>query len=411
MKILKSLPRYNSENKALLADSTNRSDNYGSPSSKTQQHGLGVANPFRCIRSLSIESSRHHHHLPKSQSNKIQLHTHIWKSAIDNNTKQRYYYNRYTGEVTWNKPSSPFEWRSYIDPSSQKRYYYNTLTNETTWEIPIEDDIGDERSYVKSSKQIDVSETSREQISRLNLPTYLTKWNSTDASKSCDNEPWKVLYDNATGKHVFYNFQSNTMTMTKPTGFKEWISVASKSTDDSYFYNLLTGESKWSHPDFKNEPSCHDISKDHGYENENQQKLARLVSPYCQGQQRNKEKMIHKFKGREHIAIRSIESLLEKDEEPYDEQQSGVCTFIQTNLTSSGSEPYDEHLCRFRPSPHTSPSSNIQLTNPNEKKDRITTSPTLIPSESFNHMQLSSHLTKPIYFTGASGRTILLLPR
>lgn len=65
-------------------------------------------------------------------------------SATTTDKKECYYFNRTTGERTWEKPyAAPAAapafadgWSVAVDPASGKEYYYNTVTGETVWEKP-----------------------------------------------------------------------------------------------------------------------------------------------------------------------------------------------------------------------------------------------------------------------------------
>jgi WW domain len=72
-----------------------------------------------------------------------------WESARTADGKE-YYYNRTTGERTWEKPCSiedslppsapnesvPSSWNVAMDPVTGKTYYFHLQTGETSWELP-----------------------------------------------------------------------------------------------------------------------------------------------------------------------------------------------------------------------------------------------------------------------------------
>lgn len=64
---------------------------------------------------------------------------------------QTFYYNRTTGERTWEKPpnnntvanavssaGAVIPWRRVLDPVTSQHYYYHAATGETTWEKPVD---------------------------------------------------------------------------------------------------------------------------------------------------------------------------------------------------------------------------------------------------------------------------------
>lgn len=65
-----------------------------------------------------------------------------WESAVDYATGKTYYYNRATGERSWEKPL-PTGWQkantdneNNIKEGTGKVYYYNVVTGETSWDVP-----------------------------------------------------------------------------------------------------------------------------------------------------------------------------------------------------------------------------------------------------------------------------------
>ena len=72
-----------------------------------------------------------------------------WRSIRIPESGEVYYFNKITGETTWNDPfenSKPLldprikllpDWEPVLDKESGDTYYWNTKTQETTWEIPL----------------------------------------------------------------------------------------------------------------------------------------------------------------------------------------------------------------------------------------------------------------------------------
>ena len=67
-----------------------------------------------------------------------------WEAAKDANSDKMYYYNRQTGERSWEQPgtkanekdSLPSGWSAAKDPTTGKEYYFHSSTKETRWERP-----------------------------------------------------------------------------------------------------------------------------------------------------------------------------------------------------------------------------------------------------------------------------------
>lgn len=75
-----------------------------------------------------------------------------WEAILDPSSGE-YYYCKWDGTTTWEKPvpdasnqddttqsddGLPENWFAINDPASGDTYYYNEVTNETSWEIPTE---------------------------------------------------------------------------------------------------------------------------------------------------------------------------------------------------------------------------------------------------------------------------------
>ena len=68
-----------------------------------------------------------------------------WEAAKDASSDKIYYYNRTTGERSWEQPGGtekasennlPAGWSSAKDPTTGKKYYYHAATKETRWDRP-----------------------------------------------------------------------------------------------------------------------------------------------------------------------------------------------------------------------------------------------------------------------------------
>ncbi|ETW03899.1 hypothetical protein, variant 2 [Aphanomyces invadans] len=72
-----------------------------------------------------------------------------WRSAVDKESGDVYYWSKTTKETTWEKPSIvnpqlekgetplPYGWEEVQDPLSQDVYYWNIHTQKTQWERPV----------------------------------------------------------------------------------------------------------------------------------------------------------------------------------------------------------------------------------------------------------------------------------
>ena len=59
-----------------------------------------------------------------------------WEQAIDPKSGDSYFFNKYE-QVTWERPKSlPAGWEQAIDPQSGETYYFHSSTHETRWESP-----------------------------------------------------------------------------------------------------------------------------------------------------------------------------------------------------------------------------------------------------------------------------------
>lgn len=447
------------DNKALLHDSSNRSDHYiekkGESTSKTKQ--LGIVNSFRsCGRSMGMDKKQHESILksleeltPVSSSNKEDKEILVdwgWKSAFDDVTQKRYFYNKQSKEVTWTKPPSFVEWKTFMDRSTQKYYYYNTLTNETTWDRPKELVKGWNLQSVDNNtknRQITFQEGADR---KAHLPSYLSSYNqimpssphfdslqvvnTTTTNKNTNvNEnsnvstiesQWKAFYDNLSGKHVFYNIYSHKLTWTKPDGFQEWVKVRASSTNRDYFYNLLTGESTWSQPTKDKKVSMSQFDKEN-YSLDGkgiivtQQDETNGIRAHCPRNEATEKKLKGGLEIEEDFqdfASKSIGTCLEDFERPYDEKPSSTSSTIIAKVPTmstacSPEQPYDEQFDRLWKSYHFKrEDEEIEIPLLSSQRDDIDDLYVRSTKSSASH-----YLTKAIHLSGSSGRTVLFLPR
>jgi hypothetical protein len=339
-----------------------------------------------------------------------------WKSAVDHVTKQTYFYNRDTREVTWLQPDSFLEWKVYSDRATQRCYYHNVLTKETTWQRPrdIKIDVSHILDGNYSTNGEHIMNLQKEQMSENRdryLPTYLTKWSKLErklhhadtldelvdknpydeiarnhqitASTICKNKGWNAFYDCSSGTHFFYNFATKESSLTKPKAFQEWVSVRAKSSNGFYFYNLLTGESSWT----IQEANVPKMDKDVDLK---MNILSDSHRHYYQGDKLNHLKVTQKLQGREAGSFKPFISVLDKgDINPFDEKATA---YVKTNRSLSSLTPYDERIDRFK-------NTHLPLM---VSDSRSYQSPEML------HCR---YLTKPIQFEVPSGRTIQYLPR
>lgn len=382
------------DNKALLSDSTNRSD-YMNP--KVGRRNQLVRNRFGHTKYKFFKNEIDAASIGEESSS--------WKTAVDKVTKKRYFYNKYTRQTTWTKPSSFIEWKVFVDQSTANCYYYNVLTKETTWSKPKEfEELNSINlpplKYNNANHPQTNSKAETQHDTDKSLPTYLLKWNNKHDSS------WKAFFHTLSGNHFFYNFATKESTWTKPKEFQEWVAVDATSTDGTYFYNVLTGVSSWNKP--------HSIlSQD---DKENQESLVGLVSTCRPAEEINNRRLMPNCEGRERLAIQSIEPVLESDDAPFDEHVSSVSTYVKSAVTFMSPVPYDERSSHWRSSIRPSKSTSNPTENTEQKK-QINMSTSSSPTTNKTRQQTSGssahsrYLTKSIQLAGSNGRTVLYLPR
>ncbi len=377
-----------------------------------------------------------------------------WRSAIDELTKKRYYYNKKTKEVSWDKPKDYIEWRVYYDRNSQKCYYYNISTKETTWNEPVEyakatttSNTGSPRQTesvtpkVSHTKKVQNDSAAGEQVEQKvhqnaqddSLETRagdsLTELNarvSKDVNQEMHSSLWKAYFDCASGEYFFFNLNTKERTWKKPKDFQEWIKVQSSSYNDFYFYNILTGLSTWTKPSLKKDEislasssssSCFDeVSSAISTEQEcSKDELQNLASQYCPDETYYTDRLMRKFRGQEKVPLQAIQSF-SKCNVPFDEKNGAVASYVKAAVTPVGSEPYDEMLDSYldngnNHSLHSSKEvAGIKTTVLHQAP--ITSPPFHSgPSQILTTSAYSRYLSKPIYFVGSSGRTAMYMYR
>lgn len=68
-----------------------------------------------------------------------------WEEMYDSGSNRTYYYNRTTGETSWEKPAAlsatattQSPWTEHVDSTTGTVYYVNSSTNQTQWERPTD---------------------------------------------------------------------------------------------------------------------------------------------------------------------------------------------------------------------------------------------------------------------------------
>lgn len=191
-----------------------------------------------------------------------------WDEAVDGTSGQTYYYNRVTGETTWEWPPTssgngddtvestteredageivvssavslenhndkeepvdrdtvpygeelPHDWVEAWDPSSGNAYYVNSVTGESTWERPTR--------HAESSEDVDKDGPE-------------SKEDSSMAEKEPESQSDSVAEDNSQGEE-FERAIPNEGQL--PEG---WSEEQDPSSGKTYFYNSVTNEIQW----------------------------------------------------------------------------------------------------------------------------------------------------------------------
>jgi hypothetical protein len=109
----------------------------------------------------------------------------------------------------------PGDWTTVVDPSSGKVYYCNTVTQETSWELPV----------------VEKTEETTE---------------STEAGEAISGPP-EVTPTTAEVEPEVPSVPPTDETESKlPDG---WLEVVDPSSGQTYFYNTITEETSWEHPE------------------------------------------------------------------------------------------------------------------------------------------------------------------
>lgn len=111
-----------------------------------------------------------------------------WEKFVDDDTKTPYYYNKSTGESSWDvpegyverdgaaeaasgAPANPPKWRKYVDDKLGKPYYYDEANEVTQWEEP--DGFADSASGMDCCARSALCST----LHGFSVCVYLGKWN------------------------------------------------------------------------------------------------------------------------------------------------------------------------------------------------------------------------------------------
>jgi len=227
-----------------------------------------------------------------------------WKVVRDKFSGQYFFHNSITKEKTITKPKDFVEWKAVHDKPSGRIYYYNIITRQTTWVKPEELFLGEKgESQTTTTTNSDHSPRDKEE-------------EKSHESESTDNSLDEILKSEVKGSNIIDTKKED------------------KEDERGVVPNDHHGEKQSKEIPSTGVPEPNDDT------NIMQTKLKELLSEFCPHEEEQNKLLVNHCKGKESIAIKTIESLVE--DTPYDEIPLVVYSQVRSTLQSMGQLPYDE---------------------------------------------------------------------
>eukprot|EP00941_MAST-03F_sp_MAST-3F-sp1_P000797 g797.t1 len=181
-----------------------------------------------------------------------------WTEMYDKKERKAYYFNSYTQETVYYKPAEfeifgvaatkpmPSGWTEFWDPEANSHYYFNTTSGEYRWELPPDFDEEDLDGAVDQDDEWLVEQDTKELTER-SQPTgrRLLEW-----EELWDEETGKIYFYNATSGETRWTLPDADEMEGKKTGRKivDWDEVLDEESGQFYYVNTRTGETTWTPP-------------------------------------------------------------------------------------------------------------------------------------------------------------------
>lgn len=188
-----------------------------------------------------------------------------WVEVHDSYSGKDYYWNKGTGEVSWEKPeelgggslAGVLEWVKLYSPRDQKDYYYNNFTGDFVWERPLNfEEYSANVQLMTMSKELR-SAIKIQQLFRAKLARELLRKKKVERGNGEPFRGWVTEHDSYSGKDYYWHIETREVTWDKPLilTIPKWVQMYDPETKWHYYVNNDTGECVWERPEDYTDPA------------------------------------------------------------------------------------------------------------------------------------------------------------